>query len=480
MKKALTLILTALMLLSACAFAEIGAPGSPVPVSILIKDTLPTDADTLAVKAAIESGMAEQGQYVELIFLEAPAGKYVDVVPLAFRTGEVDPALIYFQGNTDTPVIAEGLLEDLTPYIERSTHVRNLLQPHTQSRLASSPYLLWLAPAKFMAPVMRSDLLAKASSADAFLADPTPENYAILLKELMDAGLVEYGVTVDGALSRLDSIFNHAFGVTGTLMKQDDGQYVYSMVTEEEKNKLAFYARLYAEGILDIDYLTKTWDTMEQAFYEGKCAMIAGTAGDVIQVYNTKMIQLAGEEGQLVALPAAKGVGQAFASIDVTKEERGFAINATADQKIKEAAFAVLEYMASPEGRMLDKLGVQDVHYTLADGVVSFTDSWNGYWARFFPTTDGLPAELQYVQPVLSKPAQDTLDLGAQYAYNDVNVILPDELLPLFSAVKSVYTEYAHEIIRGVRPIDDFEKMVEEFNELGGNTLHEHINSVLK
>lgn len=484
MKKWLALLLAAMMLLgSTAAVAEIGSADAPVPVTFMIKDVAPDDADTIAVVEAIEQGMAAQGNYVDITILEAPAGTYVEVVPLAFRTGEINPDVIYFQKNTDTPVIAEGLLEDLTPYVEGSTYVKEIMGAHSKARLASSPYLLWLAPAKFYAPVMRADFLDQAPSKDAFLADPTPEAYAQLLKELMDAGVVKYGVTIDGsetALARLNSIFNHAFGVTGTLMQQEDGSYVYSMVTEQEKNKLAFYAQLYQDGILDADYITKTWDVMEQSFYEGDCALIAGTAGDVIQVYNTKMVQTAGEAAELVALPAAKGVGQAYASIDVTKEERGFAINATADQQVKDAAFAIFEYMASPEGRVIDKLGVKGIHYTVENDTVTFTDAWGGYWARFFPTTDGLPEDLKLETPVLSTPAQDSLTLGAQYYADDVNVIIPDELQPQLAAVTSVYNEYANEIIRGVRPIEDFDEMVERFNEVGGTDLTEYVNSVLK
>ena len=481
MKKWLALLVAAMMLLgSTAAVAEIGTAEAPVPVSILIKDVAPDDADTIAVVEAVEKGMAAQGNYVDITILEAPTGKYLEVVPLAFRTGEINPDLIFFQGNTDTPVIAEGLLEDLTPYVEASTNVKAVLGEHSKARLASSPYLLWLAPAKFSAPVMRADFLDKAPSKDAFLADPTPEAYAQLLKELMDAGVVKYGTTVDGGLARLDSIFNHAFGVTGTLIKQEDGSYVYSMVTEQEKNKLAFYAQLYKDGILDADYITKAWDTMEQAFYEGDCALIAGTAGDVIQVYNTKMVQTMGEAAELVALPPAKGVGQAYASIDVTKEERGFAINATIEQNVKDAAFAILEYMASPEGRMIDKLGVEGKHYTVNDGVVTFTEDWGSYWARFFPTVDGLPADLKLATPVLSTPAQDSLTLGAQFYANDINVIIPEDLQPQLAAVKSIYTEYANEIVRGVRPVEDFAEMVEKFNAAGGEQLNEYINSVLK
>lgn len=479
MKKLLAVLLIASLSLGlTSAFAEVGTADAPIPVSILIKDVGPEEPDTIAIVEAMEKGMAAQGTYVDITILEAPAGKYVEVVPLAFRTEEINPDIIYFQGNTDTPAISEGLLEDLTPYVEGSTHVKALMGAHSKSRLASSPYLLWLAPPKFFAPVMRADFLAAAPSKDAFLADPTPEAYATLLKELMEAGTVKYGVTVDGSLTRLDNIFNHAFGVTSTIMNVD-GKYVYSMVTENAKNKLAYYAKLYADGILDADYITKQWDTMEQAFYEGDCALIAGTAGEVIQVYNTKMVQTVGEAAELVALPPAKGESHAYASIDVTKEERGFAINSTIEQPVKDAAFAILEYMASPEGRMIDKLGVENVHYTINEGTVAFTDAWGGYWARFFPTTEGMPQDLKLETPVLSTPAQDSLTLGAQYYFDDVNVIIPEDLQPQLAAVNSIYTEYANEIVRGVRPIEDFDEMVQKINEAGGAALSDYFSTVL-
>jgi hypothetical protein len=51
---------------------------------------------------------------------------------------------------------------------------------------------------------------------------------------------------------------------------------------------------------------------------------------------------------------------------------------------------------------------------------------------------------------------------------------------PLYSAVKSIYTEYANEIVRGVRPIDDFAGMVTKINEAGITQLSEYFATVLK
>ena len=40
---------------------------------------------------------------------------------------------------------------------------------------------------------------------------------------------------------------------------------------------------------------------------------------------------------------------------------------------------------------MIDKLGVEGVHYTVEDGVITFTDAWGGYWARFSPPWTACP-----------------------------------------------------------------------------------------
>ena len=94
-------------------------------------------------------------------------------------------------------------------------------------------------------------------------------------KEMKDKGLVEYAITADGSTDRIDSIFDHAFGVTGTCV-EEDGQWIFSQASQAEKDKLEFYAKLYAEGLLDPNFLTNTWDVMEQEFYDGDAGIIAG------------------------------------------------------------------------------------------------------------------------------------------------------------------------------------------------------------
>ncbi|MCB6609023.1 extracellular solute-binding protein [[Clostridium] symbiosum] len=443
----------------------IGTADSPVEVKVMIKDVFPDEEDVQLLREAINEKMAAHGQYVDLQFLEPPAGSYATAVPIAMMNGDVEADLIYFQGG-DLALAQQGLFEDLTPYVEKSTFVKSIMTDVNKTRMANYPYLIWLAPSRIQIPAMRKDWAEQLDSYEKLIADPTVDNYYNLFKEMKDKGLVEYAFTADGSTARLDSIFNQAFGVTGTIVKED-GKWIFSKESQAEKDKLEFYAKLYKDGLLDPEYLTDTWDTMEQKFYEGKTGVIAGTLPST-QIYDNKMRSVNGEESELVILPPAKGVAQGYRAEDVTKEERGFAMNI--DSENKDAAWAVLEFMASPEGRILDKVGIEGKHYTIEDNKIVFTDRWPEWWARFWDTTNNFdPQDPSLAQPVLTTVGQSAFDNLEKYLVQDVNILIPEEMTPQWDAMNGYYNEYSADIVRGVKSIDTFSEMKTKWEEAGGN-----------
>ena len=444
----------------------IGTADAPVDVKIMEKDVFPDEEDVQNLCKAINEKMAAHGQYVNVTFEEPPADSYSTALPLAVMNGEVDADLIYFQGG-DQAVSAQGLLEDWTPYLEKSNFLTTIMDESNVEKMKNYPYLLWLAPPRVPTPVIRSDWASQLSTYQMLVDDPTTDNYYAFFKEMVDSGLTNYAMTADGSTARLDTIFNHAFGVTGTCV-QENGKWIFSKASQAEKSKLAFYTKLYNDGLLDPDFLTDTWDVMEQKFYDGKVGVIAGNAGSTIQIYNTKMTQTNGEDAQLVVLPPANGESQSYTSVDVTKESRGFAINV--DSKNKDAAVAVLDFMASPEGRILDKVGVEGIQYNVEDNKIVFTDKFSSWWARFWDSNVNFdPQNPSLSEPVYSEPAEKSLDLVNQYMVMDHNILIPDDMAPQWDAMTNLYNEYSADIIRGVRPVDDFDQFVDEWNAAGGN-----------
>ncbi len=478
-KKLVSLLLAALLALTAtAALAEgIGTPDKPVVIKFQNKDVDPTNDVIKAMEALVEQKMAEQGDYIDLVILESPAGAYAEAVPLALRTGQLEADIVYFQGG-DEPVAAEGLLEDLTPYIAASKWIKNAMAPHNAARTANYPYLLWLSPATQYIPMMRKDHLEKIGMLETLKNDPTVENYHAAFKALVDQGIVKYAVSGDGTLNRLNHFFNHAFGVTSTIMQAADGKWVYSFATEAEKNKLAFYAQLYAEGLLDPEYLTMKWADVAKKFYNGEVALVAVTQGAVVYSYAQQIVQNQGEAAEAVVLPPAKGVSQNYISTSVAKETRGMSI--VADSKVKDACFALFDFLASPEGRVIDKLGIEDVTYTVVDGKAVYTPAHDNYYGFLWETYANLPEDVADKTALMYQQGWDSMDLAAKYYAEDIDAVLPADLLPTYDAIRELYTQYATDIIRGVKPVDSFDEFLAQYPGIGGDQLAEYLATVLK
>ncbi len=479
MKKTVLAILSFMlaMMLAGGALADIGTPAAPVPVTMLLKDMSSTDPAGLAYCEAVEKALAQQKIYVDFSFIDAPAGTYVEVVPLAVMNGVIQADILFFQGNTDKQVADQGFLEDMRPYVEGSAYLKDVMYQHNKDRLENSPYLLTAAPLDVFEPVIRQDWTAQLGTYEVLLADPSVDNYYSFFKELKEKGLCEYAVCVYGDHTRLDSVFDAAFGITTTLVKAEDGRWVYKHVTPEMKELLGFYAKLYAEGLIDPEYLTNTWDVAEEKFYSGKAAMLIGKAGATIDVYDKKMMTVNGDNAALTALPPAKGkAGQYYIAVDVAKEERGRVISA--DSKVKEAAFAVMDFAASPAGRVLDLYGVEGFHYDLVDGKITPKADAPAWYGAFYTSLKGLDENLKADAP-MGYAGMLSLDQADQYYLADNKVNLPAEYAAYWDAMYSLFKEYASDIIRGQRPLDDFDEFVQKWNAAGGDTVSEYLATVM-
>ena len=481
MKKLLAVLLVVMLALPALALAEdvpaIGTKDNPVHVRYLCKDVDPSDPDVQTMANVIEEKMAAHGQYVDLEIMEAPAGTYADAVPLALSTGELEADLVYFQGGDQTCANL-GLLEDLTEYVANSKYAQYIMSDYNKARTANYPYLLWLSWSTTYIPIMRTDHLEAIGMLDTLKNDPSVENYHTALKKLVDDGYVKYAFSGDGSMTRANHMFNNAFGVTSTIMKDEEGRYVYYIATKPEKDLVAFYAQCFAEGLIDPDYLTAKWSDVQKKFYAGDLGMFCATQGAVVDTYCKKITANQGEAAAGVVLPPAGGVS--YIATSVAKETRGFSINAGSSQEVKDAAFAILDFMASPEGRVIDKLGIEGVHYNVVDGKVQLTDRFDEWWSKFWETFNGLDENFVDKSILMLPQAWESFELAQKYYTEDVDVVLPDDLLPYYDAVMALYNEYSTAIILGQRPVDDYDQFIAEYWQNGGEQLAEYLATVIK
>ncbi|MCM3740579.1 extracellular solute-binding protein [Oceanobacillus luteolus] len=484
MKKIKFLLIALLFigLLAACSSdeepqAEVTEDGKTI-IKVAFKDDGPSNPNAVKYYETLAEKLKEDKDLdVQFELLEVAQGDYSEKLSLLLNSGEI-PDLIYFQGG-DQQIANQDLLVDLRPYIEESEYLKDILQPHNELRLDNYPYLLWVKPIDYKVPVVRQDILNELSTADALLADPTIENYKSLFEEIVETGNADYAMTVAGDIAELDFIFENAFGINQTWLETDDG-YVFSKVSEQEKEKLAFYRELYEEGLLDNQYLTKQWDTKEDAFYDGKAGVIVGTNGKVVDFYNTRVKEVNGEEAELAVLPPAKGIYQGFGASDVTKESRGVAISAVSPNK--DLVFEILDYLASPEGQQFDRLGFEGEHHNETDDSIELTDAYYSDWyARYWE-----PVDVEFTKPIseetpmLSKPGLESEQLASEYFAEDNTFILPQESISQWDAMENLYREYSADIITGKLPLDAFEDFVEEWYAAGGTELTELANETIK
>ena len=490
MKRTLSILL-ALMLLTCCAGAAaevkvnvpadyawpaIGTADSPVEIKVVIKDYYADSNENIELFSRISAAMAAHGQYVKLTLIDPPVGTYASPLPLLVRNGDGEADLIYFQGG-DQSIADEGLLVDLTPYVKNSYFVKNLMNPVNTQRTKNYPYLLWLAATVSPVPQIRKDWAAKLTTYSALMENPTVENWHALMTELKQSGLCQSVITMTGDLARIDTIFNHAFGITSTVMKEGD-RWIFSQASQGTKEKLAFYAQLYEEGIIDSEWVTDKWNTMEQKFYTGTTAIISGNPGGSVQTYDIKTRAANGEQAQLTSLPPASGVSQGYTSIDTTKESRGFGINV--DCKNYDAAFAVLEFMASPEGRVLDQLGVEGINFYTEDDTVYFVDGENSFYARFWSTKEKFPAEVKLSVPLFTEAAQESMDIMNKYMMLDTNIIIPDSMAANWDAMINLYKEYSTDIVNGTKDISAFDEFLTKWNAAGGDLFADYLAGIME
>ncbi|MEN6500451.1 MAG: extracellular solute-binding protein [Rectinema sp.] len=465
-------------LMAAMMILGIVAVGAQPKVRLVLKD-LDTDPNTPQFIQLIEKGMAAAGTPVKIEVVKVPSGNYAEKISLMIMSGDI-PDIIYFQGGDDK-IAMQGILEDLRPYINNSKYLKNVLDPHSKARLENYPYLVWVAPPRVRAPVMRKDWFDSLPSAKALVAKPTVDAYYTLFKDLVQKKGAQYGISITGATNgaeELDSIFDGAFGITSTWMKGSDGRWVYCRVTPNEKEKLAFYAKLYKEGLLDPEYLTKKWDTKEQVFYEGKAGMVAGIAPGSIDVYVNKMMK--SQNTSLVPLPPPAGKAQGLGPfVDVIKESRGFAIPVTS--KVKDEAFAVLDFMWSPAGLKIAKLGIPGVHYIEESNRYVLTDRYPEWYNGWFGDSfNGFNPDKPLSRSIMTAPAVEAGKLAVKYMMPDKTFMIPEQYITNWDAMTNLYKEYEADIITGKKPLSAFDEFVQKWYAAGGTELTKYAQTKLK
>ena len=177
--------------------------------------------------------------------------------------------------------------------------------------------------------------------------------------------------------------------------------------------------------------------------------------------------------------PAKSELGQYCAAVDVSKEERGRVISA--DSEVKEAAFAIFDFMASPEGRVLDLYGVEGFHYNIVDNKIVPIEGAPDWYGVFYDSLIGLENIPYEADAPMGEAGLTSLDIASEYFLADNAVTLPSEYSAYWDAMISLFNEYAVDVIRGDKNTDsDWTAFVEAWNAAGADKISEYLGTVME
>ncbi|SFG94746.1 extracellular solute-binding protein [Ensifer sp. OV372] len=466
------LILGATTAMALMASVAMPAFADPVTIRVVSKDLTTSNPDDVKLMKAYEEALKAKGTDIHIQVVDLPSSGYADKLSAMLLSGDI-PDLIYFQGG-DAKMAEQGVLEDWNTWLPKTTYLKDALFPHNVERLKNYPYLLYVYPPRIPQPVIRADWLEKAGVE----APKTTDDYVTLFKAIKDGDFDgngkadSYGVTTADNTQELDAVFNQAFGVTGTWLKNDAGEWIHARVSAAEKAKIAFYASLREQGLYDPEFITTKWDVKEDKFYSGRAGVIFGSSAEVIDIYGGKMRQAhPGVTLSLLSPPKGPG-GQGLMALDVSKEPRGLAIATTSEHK--EEVVKLLDFIASPEGQAIERLGFEGEQYTKDGETIKPTDKLATWYARFLVAANWQPP-VQW----LSDAAQQSLKTISADFKPDNAFVWPAEYATDIDATENVYRAWVYKFVSGEAKLDQWDQFVSEWNAAGGEKMTEYARTVL-
>ena len=189
-----------------------------------------------------------------------------------------------------------------------------------------------------------------------------------VLKAIKEAGVVEIPMSIRA--DHIDRFFSQAFDSWDNWYVED-GVVKHGYLEANRYDFLAFVHKLYAEGLLDNDYMSVNKNGMNSMFLSGKIA-VGYNPGSLIANAVKTMGDV--EISSAKPLTAVKGRNSKFAKMNTVYDTGAASAAAiTTSCKNVEAAARLLDYAYGEEGHMLVNFGIEGVTYEMVDGYPTYT-----------------------------------------------------------------------------------------------------------
>jgi len=281
------------------------------------------------------------------------------------------------------------------------------------------------------------------------------------------------------------------FGAYGGIVKNDAGEWIDGINTQEMKDAFAWLKGLYEEGLIDPEFITNENSNMREKFYSGQGAIMA----DYCTKYITNQTNFDAVGKPTEAIPIYTLVGPNGDKGNLN-ESGGEAMALSVTCKNPEAAVDLIHYMFyNAEGAVLNSFGIENVHYTIENGELTpaeaavtggYTVDPVGLGSAFDPVDiASLPytfAGMTTDQIVRANTIQQTA-LSTEYLGPQIKI--PMGMSTVYDENAATYNnnlyEMATKIVMGTVSIEDAYKEYEQFwKSINGDEMLKQLNENYK
>ncbi len=283
--------------------------------------------------------------------------------------------------------------------------------------------------------------------------------------------------------------FAEAFGLhlwasewQGGFYTDDAGKVYYQFTDPRFKDFLTFANMMYKERLLDPEYGNPNMETVQAKATKNLVGSLNNWADLGMSWGSTLRASIAPEAYFIPVIPPKGPKGdqsiEGYGTVDM-----GFA-GISKDCKNPEAAYKIMDYMWTEEGRMFLAYGIEGKSYSMVDGKPQYTDEAKNYvdgTSSFlrtlgaWPTIPWVQQEYSYIQQLDADPkwgskAAETC-IHPYYAEPFPALLATkaeqEQLSVVLTDINTYRREMTDKFIMGARSIDEFDTFVAEMNSMG-------------
>ncbi|CAH8704843.1 extracellular solute-binding protein [Paenibacillus thiaminolyticus] len=293
-----------------------------------------------------------------------------------------------------------------------------------------------------------------------------------------------YGFALDGNFSGFNGLFGSYRSLRFGWFEDGQGGITHGYLMPNAKDAVAFLARGYKEGLFSPDYTIKKGTQTSEDFQTGKAGIIgnwtytAFTKSWFDKAYSINKDFRVAPIPPLTAPDGYKGYGKyhGFYGFFVMPASLG-----KDEGKVKKL-LSILDDQIGDEGAEFMKWGVENDHFKVENGEKMLTDKGltegtgkylltnhaaEGEWIYNPDDTD----ELKKMKDESFKVAME----GEPYSDQSVGLFSPT-YSEKGKELDQYLTDQVNKIILGERPVDDYDKVIQEWKDRGGEQVVKEFN----